>query len=172
LPRTIQRRSDLGLWLVPMPTIDPLIVLESARTLPEYGPDFRYGHFVGLRSAAQVAGLVVGAGTVFTLAQLGATRALLGKFREPGEGPDQATRAKSWFRVLFDARAGSHTLQTEVRGGDPGYGETAKMIAESALCLALDAGLPEHFGVVSSAAAMGNALIARLVRAGIAFNEL
>ena len=31
---------------------------------------------------------------------------------------------------------------TEVSGGDPGYGETLKMLAESALCLAQDE-LPE-----------------------------
>jgi short subunit dehydrogenase-like uncharacterized protein len=172
LPHKIQHRRDLGLWLVPMPTIDPLIVLDSARTLPEYGPDFRYGHFLGLRRAARVAGLLAGVGTVFTLAQLSPTRSLLGKLKQPGEGPDEATRAKGWFRVLFDAHAGPHSLRTEVRGGDPGYGETAKMIAESALCLALDSDLPAHHGVVTTAAAMGNALIDRLQRAGITFNEV
>lgn len=172
LPRAIQRRADLGLWLVPMPTIDPLLVLESARTLPEYGPDFRYGHFLGLRNVGQVAGLVAGAGTVVTLAQFAPTRRLLGKIRAPGEGPDEATRAKSWFKVLFEAKAGPHTVRAEVSGGDPGYGETAKMIAEAALCLALTDDLPPHYGVVTTAAAMGNALIERLQRAGIRFAVL
>jgi short subunit dehydrogenase-like uncharacterized protein len=172
LPRSIQRRADLGLWLVPMPTIDPLLVLESARALPEYGPDFRYGHYLGLRNVAQVAGIVAGAGTVVALAQFAPTRKLLGKLRAPGEGPDEATRAKSWFRVLFEAKAGPHTLRAEVSGGDPGYGETAKMIAEAALCLALTEDLPPHYGVVTTAAAMGTALIERLTRAGIRFAVL
>jgi short subunit dehydrogenase-like uncharacterized protein len=59
---------------------------------------------------------------------------------------------------------------TEVRGGDPGYGETSKMLAESALCLALDRGrLPERAGVLTTAVAMGDRLIERLKAAGITF---
>ena len=50
---------------------------------------------------------------------------------------------------------------TEVAGGDPGYGETAKMLAESALCLAPD-DLPPTAGQVTTAVAMGDALIERL----------
>lgn len=57
---------------------------------------------------------------------------------------------------------------TEVRGGDPGYDETAKMFAESALSLAFD-DLPETSGQVTTAVAMGDALIERLERAGIIF---
>ena len=64
-------------------------------------------------------------------------------------------------------------MRCEVTGGDPGYDETAKMLAESALCLAFDgARLPPRFGVVPTAAAMGNALIERLRNAGITFREL
>jgi short subunit dehydrogenase-like uncharacterized protein len=57
---------------------------------------------------------------------------------------------------------------TEVSGGDPGYTETAKMLAESALCLAFD-DLPERAGQLTTAVAMGQPLIDRLVRAGIQF---
>ena len=64
-------------------------------------------------------------------------------------------------------------MRCEVSGGDPGYSETAKMLAESALCLAFDGGhLAPRFGVVTSAAAMGNALIERLRTAGIVFREM
>jgi saccharopine dehydrogenase (NAD+, L-glutamate forming) len=35
------RDPDTGWWVTPMPTIDPLIVAESARQLPRYGPEFR-----------------------------------------------------------------------------------------------------------------------------------
>lgn len=51
---------------------------------------------------------------------------------------------------------------------DPGYACTASMLAESALCLARDP-LPEHFGVLTPAAAMGHALRPRLERVGIRF---
>ena len=56
-------------------------------------------------------------------------------------------------------------------GGDPGYGETTKMIAEAAMCLAYD-DLPTTAGQVTPAAAMGDALIDRLAKAGIAFDVL
>ena len=59
---------------------------------------------------------------------------------------------------------------TEVSGGDPGYTETAKMLSESALCLALDSDkLPKFAGVVTPAVAMGEVLIERLQKAGIKF---
>ncbi|MET0339639.1 MAG: saccharopine dehydrogenase NADP-binding domain-containing protein [Polyangiales bacterium] len=173
LPPRVRYRKELGLWTVPMPTIDPLMVLASARLLPEYGPDFKYGHYLGVRNFPQVAGLFWGIGTVAALAQLKPTRSLLEKLKMPGEGPDPETRAKSWFRVLFEARAGAHHVRCEVRGGDPGYGETSKMIAECALTLARDADrLPAHFGIVPPAAALGAPLVERLTRAGLVFEEL
>jgi saccharopine dehydrogenase (NAD+, L-glutamate forming) len=60
---------------------------------------------------------------------------------------------------------------TTVAGGDPGYDETAKMLAESALCLANDE-LPQTAGQVTTAVAMGDALIDRLRGAGITFTVL
>jgi short subunit dehydrogenase-like uncharacterized protein len=60
---------------------------------------------------------------------------------------------------------------TEVSGGDPGYGETAKMLAQAALCLAHD-DLPPTAGQVTTAQAMGDALIARVQAAGIRFDVL
>jgi len=60
---------------------------------------------------------------------------------------------------------------TEVRGGDPGYSETSKMLAESALCLAFDEN-PPSAGQVTTATAMGDALLARLQAAVIEFRVL
>ena len=60
---------------------------------------------------------------------------------------------------------------TEVAGGEPGYDETAKMLAEAALCVAFD-DLPAAAGQLTPAVAMGQPLIDRLVRAGIAFRVL
>jgi saccharopine dehydrogenase (NAD+, L-glutamate forming) len=66
---------------------------------------------------------------------------------------------------------GGERVVTRVSGGDPGYDETAKMLAESGLCLAFDA-LPATSGQVTTAVAMGDALIDRLRKAGIAFEVL
>ena len=93
---------------------------------------------------------------------------LLGRI-QAGEGPDEARRARSWFTVDLVAEAGGRTVHTRVSGGDPGYGETAKMLGESALCLALDDGNPDVAGQVTTAVAMGERLLARLQAAGLRF---
>jgi len=168
----VRYRSDLGFWAVPMPTIDPEIVCRSARLLPRYGREFRYGHYLGLKRLPQVAGLMGGMGTLFALSKSATAREWLGRLRPPGTGPSEAQRAQGFFRVVFLGQAGDARVRCEVRGGDPGYGETAKMLGESALCLALDRErLPEHTGVITSAAAFGEVLIGRLSRAGILFEE-
>jgi len=160
-------------WLCPLPTIDPWIVLRSARGLDRYGPDFRYGHFAEVRSTAVLLGGAVGIAGVAALSQFKPTREwLLGRIA-PGEGPSEEVRAKGWFTVTFRASTRSKTIETQVSGGEAGYAETSKMVAESALCLALDRDrLPPHTGVVTTAMGMGEALIERLQRAGIAFRVL
>ena len=72
----------------------------------------------------------------------------------------------------FIGEASGMHVWTEVSGGDPGYGETAKMLAESALCLAFDKNLPEHYSVVTPGASMSVALIDRLNNAGIRFRTI
>jgi short subunit dehydrogenase-like uncharacterized protein len=89
----------------------------------------------------------------------------------PGDGPSAERRATSWFTVRFVGRGGGRRVVTEVAGGDPGYTETAKMLAESALCLAFD-DLPATSGQVTTAVAMGEALIDRLRAADIVFQVL
>jgi short subunit dehydrogenase-like uncharacterized protein len=114
-------------------------------------------------------GLAAGAGSAIALAQLPPTRQLLLKLaKAPGEGPSPEQREKGWFKVRFLAQCNGQRLITEVSGGDPGYGETSKMLAHSALCLAHDQ-LPQTAGQVTPAVAMGDALIKRLQQAGIRF---
>lgn len=161
-------------WVVPLPTVDPQHVLRSARLNPAYGPDFSYSHFIVTRKLRTTVGLGVGIGVVATLAQLQTTRNLLLRLKSPGSGPSADRRAKSHFRVRMVADYGAATprerLITEIRGGDPGYGETAKMLGESALALAFDDNLPPcGGGQWTPALALGQPLIDRLVRAGIEF---
>jgi len=114
---------------------------------------------------------VAGVGALFALAQVPPARRLLLGRLQPGDGPSEAKRAKGWFKVRFVGQGGGRRVVTEVSGGDPGYGETAKMLAQAALCLAHD-DLPQTAGQVTTAQAMGDALIARLQVAGIAFDVL
>ena len=157
-----------GGWVVPFPTIDPQTVLRSARALDRYGPDFSYSHYLVVKNLPLAIGLGAGAATLIGLAQLPPTRNLLLKWKDPGEGPTPEQREKGWFKVRMVGDAGEERVIAEVSGGDPGYGETSKMLAESALCLAHDE-LPETAGQVTPAVAMGDALIDRLQRAGIRF---
>ena len=62
-------------------------------------------------------------------------------------------------------------MVTEVSGVDPGYGETAKMLGESALCLVHDELAPTS-GQLTTAAAMGQPLLDRLQRSGITFRRV
>ncbi|MFC6018218.1 saccharopine dehydrogenase family protein [Plantactinospora solaniradicis] len=157
-----------GAWVLPLPTIDPQIVVRSARALDRYGPDFSYGHFVALGNPLTAAALGVGAIGVFALAQVPPARRALSRLRPAGSGPTPEQRAKAWFRLRFVADSGDRRVVTEVAAADPAYGGAAKMLAESALCLALDP-LPPSAGQVTTAVAMGDALRARLDEAGIGF---
>lgn len=171
-PQKIRYVREFSAWAVPMPTIDPQVVRRSAAADERYGPSFRYGHFVLVKKLSRVAMLVGGVAAVFAGAQVKLTRERLLKLKDPGDGPSEEQRNKGWFRVRFIGQGGGRKVITEVSGGDPGYGETSKMLAESALCLALDR-LPRRFaGVVTPAQAMGEHLVTRLQKAGIQFKVL
>ncbi|MER6438743.1 saccharopine dehydrogenase family protein [Streptomyces sp. NPDC001185] len=178
-PRLMERRAtaplsgpryagEVGAWALPLPTIDPQIVRRSARALQRYGPDFRYRHYAAVERLPTAVGGVALVGAVFAAAQLPPARRWLSDRIKPGEGPSAARRARSWFSVRFVGEGGGQRVFTEVAGGDPGYDETAKMFAEAALSLAFD-DLPRTAGQVTTAVAMGDALIERLRAAGITF---
>jgi short subunit dehydrogenase-like uncharacterized protein len=162
--------ADLG-WALPMPTIDPQVVLRSARALERYGPDFSYGHYFVVRRLPVAAGIAGGALALVAAAQIPPARKLILDRLPSGEGPSPEERERGWFKVRFHGEGGGRRVVCEVAGGDPGYGETARMLCESALCLAFD-DLPATAGQVTTAVAMGPALRARLQAAGITFSVL
>jgi short subunit dehydrogenase-like uncharacterized protein len=165
-----RRVEDLG-WALPLPTIDPQVVLRSARALERYGPEFTYGHYAAIKHLPVAVAAAGGVGSLIALAQLPPARKLILDRLPSGEGPSEEDRARSWFKVRFHGEGGGRRVVCEVAGGDPGYGETSKMLAESALCLAHD-DLPETAGQVTTATAMGPALRRRLDAAGITFSVL
>ncbi|WP_309097749.1 saccharopine dehydrogenase NADP-binding domain-containing protein [Streptomyces sp.] len=178
-PRLVGRRAsaplggprfaqEVGAWALPLPTIDPQIVRRSAAALDRYGPDFRYRQYAAVRRLPVAVGGVAAVGALVAAAQVPPARRWLSNRLAPGDGPDPQKRARSWFSVRFVGEGGGRRVYTEVSGGDPGYGETAKMLAESALCLAFDE-LPRTAGQVTTAVAMGDALVGRLRAAGIRF---
>jgi short subunit dehydrogenase-like uncharacterized protein len=169
--RPPHRDPDFGWWLVPLPTIDPLVVKRSAAALDRYGPDFEYAHYAAVKRLPVAAAGIAGASALMVAAQVPPLRRFLISRVPQGEGPSEETRARSWFRMRFVGEGGGRKVVTEVSGGDPGYGETAKMLAESALCLAFDDN-PAVAGSVTTAVAMAENLYERLVKAGIGFDVL
>jgi saccharopine dehydrogenase (NAD+, L-glutamate forming) len=171
IPAAIRRRPALGGWTAPFPTIDASVILRSAASSERYGPDFGYAHhtvhpsFLVLMLASLVFGVVA------FLVRFAPLRALfLGLAKKPGQGPTDEQLARGWFSVRFIAEHRAGTSRTEVSGGEPAYVETSKILGEAALCLALDESeLPQRAGVLTPVEAMGDALLARVERAGIRF---
>ena len=161
-----RKDAELGYWLMPLPTVDPAVVRRSAAARTDYGPDFSYSHYAGFRTLSASAGFALGLLALAAAAHLSpARRWLLNRFA-PGQGPSERRRAESWFTVELVGEGGGRRVVTKVAGGDPGYDETAKMVAESALSLAFDDN-PPTAGQVTTAAAMGENLITRLANSGI-----
>jgi short subunit dehydrogenase-like uncharacterized protein len=167
----LHRDPDAQAWAVPLPTIDGQVVARSARALDRYGPDFAFTYYAVFRRLRAALGGIAAVAAVAALAQIPPLRRRLLRRVASGAGPSPARRARSWFTTRLDGEGGDQRVITEVAGGDPGYDETAKMLAESTVCLAFDQ-LPETCGQVTTATAMGDALIERLTRAGISFAVL
>lgn len=158
-------------WVMPFPAIDRQMIIRSATSLPAYGREFTYAHYIRVGSLPKLAALSSGIATVTTLAQVGPIRRWLGNLKPSGSGPDEETRANGSFRVTFVGRGDGRRVIGEVSGGEPGYAETSRMLAEAGLCLSLDS-LPERYGILTPAEAMGDALLARLRGIGIRFEIL
>jgi short subunit dehydrogenase-like uncharacterized protein len=87
-----------------------------------------------------------------------------------GTGPSETVRQRGYYRVETYTRTttGARYLATIAQQGDPGYQATAVLLGESGLALALDRDkLSDLRGVLTPAAAMGDALLARLAAAEV-----
>jgi len=89
---------------------------------------------------------------------------------KPGTGPSEATRDNGHYTVetYTTTSDGARYRATMAQQSDPGYKGTAVLLGESGLALALDRdALSELRGVLTPAAAMGDALRTRLPAAGV-----
>lgn len=89
---------------------------------------------------------------------------------KPGSGPSERTRDKGHYRIetYTTTSSGARYRAVIAQQGDPGYKATAVLLGESGLALALDRDrLSDLRGVLTPAAAMGDALLTRLPAAGV-----
>lgn len=92
--------------------------------------------------------------------------------RLPGEGPNKEEREAGFYDLLFvGVAADGRQIRVGVKGaGDPGYGSTSKIIAETAICL-LREGSDVPPGIWVPGAALKEKLIAWLrMNAGLSFS--
>jgi short subunit dehydrogenase-like uncharacterized protein len=143
-----------------------------------YGERFRYTESQSLGSsvAAPVASaMATGVGA----AVMGLGSRFLDKVPErlvervlpkPGTGPGERTRERGHYTVetYTTTTTGARYRATMSQKGDPGYKATSVLLGESALALARDrVRLSDLRGVLTPAAAMGDALLAGLPAAGV-----
>jgi short subunit dehydrogenase-like uncharacterized protein len=174
----LRRDPATGQWTgyFEMAAVNTRIVRRTNALLDHaYGREFRYrevrAYGPGLRGLATAA-----ATTAVTMLALGSAslrpgRALLARLGpSAGQGPSPAQRAKGFYNVSMIGEGDGLFAHATIAGGDPGYGDTSRMLAESAVLLGRDAGrLPQRYGVLTPAAAMGACLLERLRGAGIRF---
>ncbi|GAA2064622.1 saccharopine dehydrogenase family protein [Williamsia deligens] len=141
-----------------------------------YGDRFRYSEAMSVGSLPVVSTVAAGAvagglGAFLAAMAFPPTRKLLDRILPAaGDGPSEKTRENGHFTCdVFTTTTTGKRFSSRVKAkGDPGYKATAVMLGESALTLALDRdALPDLTGVLTPAAAMGDALIARLRGAGL-----
>lgn len=169
----------LGHWTMPfvMAAINERIVHRTNALLKGlYGDSFKYDEAMSAKTATTAWSTTLGLGAFVAAASIGPMRNLLAKYvlPKPGEGPTQEQQETGMFDLRFYATLSDGTQQVvQVTGDkDPGYGSTAKMLSEAALCLAKDTeGLSG--GMWTPAAAMGDALMKRLSDyAGVEVKEM
>lgn len=169
------RDAATGRWTGPfvMAAVNTRVVRRSNALLGfPYGEDFRYDEATdtgkGLKGLLVASAMSVVLGGGMALLAANPTRNLLTRvLPKPGEGPSREQRENGYFKIGIRGAAtdGSKANALIVGTNDPGYGETAKMLGESALFLVENEAT--RGGVLTPASAMGMPLVERLRAAGM-----
>lgn len=172
-----------GEWVAPfvMAAINTRVVHRThALAGHPWGDDFLYDEAMttgsGPLGATKATGLAAGMAAGLGMAAIGPVRSGLGRvLPKPGTGPSpEAQEAGSFDLRFFGETADGQTIRTRVTGDrDPGYGSTAKMLGEAAVCLRERDRTEVGGGFHTPASALGDDLIERLTaHAGLTFAVL
>jgi len=182
--RGAQYSKDIGKWTAPflMSAINTRIVRRSNALMGFlYGEDFAYSETMatgkGVGGSVAAASIASGFATFGLVALTGAGRKILGwMLPSQGEGPKVDPENPGFYIIEFHGETeDGEKFATRLKGdSDPGYGSTSKMLAESAVCLALDDNqIDVEGGFWTPASAMGAPLLKRLQEnAGLDFTVL
>ena len=143
-----------------------------------YGQRFRYSEHMSVGSSALAAvASAVGGGVGNAMFGLGSRYFRLLPRRvverivpKPGTGPSAASRERGYYRIetYTTTTTGARYVARMEQRGDPAYKATSVLLGESALALAFDRDtLSDLRGVLTPAAAMGDALLVRFPGAGV-----
>jgi short subunit dehydrogenase-like uncharacterized protein len=168
--------SELGMFTIPfvMAQVNTRVVRRghALAGLP-WGRDFVYREVMSTPGSARGLAMAVGitgalAGIAFAMRRPRLRDLLARRAPAPGQGPSEEARTKGHWKVRFIAEGDDRFIYVASDRADPGYSSTAKMLGESALCLARDP-LQSSGGVTTPSVAMGQHLLDRLRRAGLTF---
>jgi short subunit dehydrogenase-like uncharacterized protein len=171
--------QQLQMWTMPfvMAAINERIVHRSNALLGQrYGADFIYDEAMSAKTGSMAWMTTIGLGAFVGAASIAPMRDLMAKYvlPKPGEGPSKQEQLEGMFDMRFYASLSNGEEQVvQVKGDrDPGYGSTAKMLSQAALCLAKD--VPDVAGGFwTPASALGEHLISRLAEfAGVDVKEM
>lgn len=171
--------ADEQVWVGPFvmaATNAPVVRRSHALRGSPNGAAFAYTEVTrmgaGVGAWAKGQGMALGLGGFVGAMSTPGLKKLVDRFLpQPGEGPSRDTREKGFFVIDVVARGeAGQEVRVTVRGDkDPGYGATAGMLGEAALCLAEDP-YDGPGGVLTPSVALGERYVGRLVRAGVTFS--
>ena len=181
---TLPRRDPVsGGWAAPfvMAATNTRVVQRTHALLGRpWGDEFEYDEAMlvgdGPVGAVKAAAVVGGMAGLVGVAAFGPTRSVLRRLLPaPGEGPSPKAQQAGYFDVrLYGRTGGGDEIVTRVTGDrDPGYGSTARMLAQTALAFRDVDRDQVGGGFWTPATAFGDLLIDRLVtHAGLTFEVL
>jgi short subunit dehydrogenase-like uncharacterized protein len=180
--RSVVKDEDINAYIGPfiMAGINTKVVRRSnALAGYQYGKNFLYDEAVitgqGLGGKLKGYGMLAGLGVLMAGKPGSMMKKIVDKTQpKPGEGPNKQQRENGFYNLKLLGKVDDKVVLTAKVTGDrdPGYGSTSKMLAESAICLALDKDqTPQTSGMLTPSVAMGDLLLDRLeAHAGLTFS--
>ena len=177
--KSVEYDNEAKSWIAPfvMAGINTKIVRRSNALLNyKYGNSFLYSEavLVGNGILGKIIGYLSLIPILMVIQKKGSVIKKIVDLFVPkaGEGPSKKQRENGFFSLKFFFGNNRQRYLAKVTGDmDPGYGSTSKMLAECAICLALDDTLNENYGVITPSVAFEENILERLENnAGLEFS--